>query len=252
MDPSYRDLRLPLRQRVPVTVVVVPHVVMVQKRRALTLPRLAQSPLVPVGHHLRPVRVQRRYQQDDRLIQDPQHRSVCARCQTVRDPYRSLERSHLRRVDRRRDQDHYSTLGKQILCLQLRVHQPRIRQSPLDLLVAIQAGQIVRTRYCQHHEGAPQCRHPQRIQQHSIAALRQRLRVARDLVPVRQSPIHPQLEPQHRIGARNRRIDLGLGERPSRKRESHQSERESDPHLLPFHLVLELAPWRLPVSRCGL
>ncbi len=204
VDLSHRQLRLDLRERVPVPVVVVAHVVMVQERRIRTLPRLAQRALVPVDHQLAPVRVQRRHQQQDHLVQDLARGLVIPRRQMVSQAHRHLVAPHFVRVDPGGDQDDGPTLLDQARRLHLRVHAPRVRQAPLDLQVVVQPGQVRWARDRQCHERSTQRRLTQRVQDHPVAGRRQRLQVGGDLGPVRQLPVRPHLVPQNRGWRRDR------------------------------------------------
>ena len=64
------QLRLDLREGVPVAVVVVADVLVIKLRRRRALVGRAQGLVVPVLHDVHAVRVQRGHEQDDRVAQD--------------------------------------------------------------------------------------------------------------------------------------------------------------------------------------
>ena len=65
-----RELRLDLRERVPVAVVIVAGVFVIELRRISSFVRRAESFVVPVLDDVNAVRIQRRHEQDDRVVED--------------------------------------------------------------------------------------------------------------------------------------------------------------------------------------
>ncbi len=189
--------RLLLGEGVPVTVVVVPHIVVVQERRPAPLPRPPERALVPVHHQLAAVGVQRRHQQQDDPVQDHPRRGVIARGQMVHQPHGHLVATHLGGVDPTGDQYDRPALGDQLLGLLLRRHPPRIGQLALDVQVMVQTRQVVGAGDGERHERPIQRSGAQRVQPHPRARRRQLSQVAGDLGPVRQLAIGAHPEAQH-------------------------------------------------------
>ncbi len=83
VQPGNNQLRLLLRQHVPVAVVVMAGVLVVQLRRERALPGRAQRALIPVGDDVHAIGVQRRNQDQHRIREDRARRGIIGGCHTV-------------------------------------------------------------------------------------------------------------------------------------------------------------------------
>ena len=69
MDLIDSDLGFDLREGVPVAIVIVPGVLVVNRRRLAAFVRCAQRLVVPVLHNVHAIGIQRWHQQDDRVLE---------------------------------------------------------------------------------------------------------------------------------------------------------------------------------------
>ena len=88
VDLIDRELRLDLREGVPIAVVIVADVLVVKLGRIGAFVRRAESFLVPVIDDINAIRVQTWHEQDDRVLQNLLNFGVIAAREFVRDKHR--------------------------------------------------------------------------------------------------------------------------------------------------------------------
>ena len=129
--------RLLLRQNVPVAIVVVPDVLLIELRRRGPLERSAQRLPVPSRHDIHPIRIERRREQKDRVVENGLEARLVLGQQPVGELDRGVRRRKFGRVNRAGDQHDRLALGDQRLGDRPR-RGARIGQLLLDLDVAVE------------------------------------------------------------------------------------------------------------------
>ena len=123
---------LHLRERIPVTVVVVARVVVIDLRRLRAFRRRAERLPIPIAHDVDAVGVLTGYQHDDRFLQNLARFGRVAANQSVRDDQRRRKSAHFRRVNARCDEHDIATVGEQAFAVSVGAFA-RIEQLLLDL-----------------------------------------------------------------------------------------------------------------------
>ena len=129
-----------LREGVPVTVVVVTHVVVVNLRRRRALGLCPEGGAVPVADDVHAVRILRGDENDDRVREDRACFGRVAASEAVGEHERRGESPGFGRMDRGGDQDDVFPRREQRLELILPAEQ-RVHELALDHLIAIQVFQ---------------------------------------------------------------------------------------------------------------
>ena len=127
-------LRLGQVEREAITVVVVPGILLVQPRQPGRLVRRPDILHVPVGDHLRPVRIDRRRDDADDAVQHPLRFLVGPADAVVDELGGGLRRRNLARMQRKGLDDDGTTFGHELPRLALG-EPARIRETRVDLLV---------------------------------------------------------------------------------------------------------------------
>ena len=99
VDLLDRQAVLGLREHEPVAVVVVAGVGLIDLRRRAPLERRAERLRVPLLDEVPAIRVQRRHEQQDDIIENLPRRRVVLRGEVVREAHRHHRRAHFSRVD---------------------------------------------------------------------------------------------------------------------------------------------------------
>ena len=205
LHSSYRQLRFHLREHVPVAIVVVPNVGMKDFHRLRAFERRAHVLAIPLRHHVLAIRIHRWHQQENHVIQNlAVLRSVFGQ-QPVDVFHGRLRGRHFVGVYRAGDEYHGTSLRGQFRRFIL--GEPAwVRQTLLDLQVAIEMTQVVGGRNGQLDERFPPRRFPNFLELDAVRRCgRQFLKVIDYLPPIGQFAILPHVETQHGIGVRNLR-----------------------------------------------
>ena len=185
------ETRLHLRQHEPVAVVVVPDVLVVQPWQRATLIASALVAAIPADNRIETIGIHRRdHQHDDRI---EEHAQIGIGDEPISERHAHLARCDFGRVNVVADQHHRRLRTPE--AREDRVAQaPRIGEQRLRALDLCQP-RLIGGR-CNHHEQerAPFRRAPQRIDTHVAAALRQRVHVSADLLPIGEQGIGAGLE----------------------------------------------------------
>jgi hypothetical protein len=122
----------------------VPDVLLIQPRQARELVWGADVLHVPLGHHLLPVRVDRRPQEEDHVVEDGfDVRIGRAAHEVIEELRRVLRSGDLRGVQAAVDVHECPAVTRQLACVG--VGQPLgMRETPRDLAVAIDLAEVVR------------------------------------------------------------------------------------------------------------
>jgi hypothetical protein len=128
-------LRLFEIEHEPITVVVVPGIVVIKLRRFRALVGRAERFAIPVGNDVNAVRVGRRDEQEDRVLQNLARLRVFGGGQFVSELHGHLRGDDLGRMNRTGDDDHGFPFAQQRIAFRLALHEARVGQPPLDVLV---------------------------------------------------------------------------------------------------------------------
>ena len=210
--------RLRLRKDIPVAIIVVPHVALPQLRRRRTFERRAQRLAIPLGHDIDAVRIQRRHQQHDVILQNGPEARRILRDQPVRKLHGAVSRRHFGGVNGASDQHHILAAADELLGLR-GGGDARIGQAPLLFPVAIEMAQRVGRRDGRDNQWPPVDALAVLVNADLVARLRQRVEVSRDPGPVQQLAIRPHAVTEVRF----RRGDGGPGREAAQQQLSAES-----------------------------
>src|SRR6266705_6860571 len=240
VDRVHDELRLHLREGVPVAVVVVPHVVVIQLGRIAALGGGSECAGVPPRHDGHAVGVERRHEPENHVVEDLPRCGARVAREPVGEDGRGEVPADFVRMDAGSDEDDGLRVAQRLLSLSGRLEGAGVGEPRVELPVALQLPQVLGARDYERDERRAQGRLAELTVPHPVARLGERLIVARQRRPVGELPVIAGIEPEHRarggdLGRRGRsdaRARGGaaprlLGRRGSRGREPRR-EQERD------------------------
>ena len=193
------QLRLDLREGVPVPVVVVPRVVVVQLGRVGPFGGGAERAVVPVRDDRHAVGVERRNEQQYHVLEDPAGGGAGVAREAVGEQRGRQVPTHLVRMDARGDEHDGAAVAQRLLLLAPAVDGARVGESGVELTVAVEVLQVGRARDHQRDERRAQRGLAELVVAHPVAGLRQRLVIAQQHGPVGEFPVLAGLEAEDRF-----------------------------------------------------
>ena len=226
VEVAQRELRLLLREHVPVAVVVVADVGLVEQRRARALERRPQLLPVPLAHDVGPVRVVRGDHEQHGRVEHRAHVRVVARREPVQQPQRRERPADLGRVDRVGHRDDRLAVAHQALGLRVReaarVCEPRVRSADL-----LEPRMVRLRRHRGDHERSALRGLADLLDAHASGCRVERAEVAEHLPPIGELAILARDEAEHSLGRRNTRRSRGLGRKQRRGHEGRRRTHET-------------------------
>jgi hypothetical protein len=190
----YGELRLLLRERIPVPVVVMADVELVQPWRRRALIGRPHVLHIELGDPVQPVRIERGDVEQDDIVEDLEHVGIIRRREPVQHARCREAAADLGGVDLMRNQDHGPHVAQHRLQLSVVADRARVRQLALHGEVLVEAGVILGARHGQHDKGSSHRRGAERVELHPGARLGELLPVAEELIPVGELAIGADLE----------------------------------------------------------
>ena len=207
VDRVHDQLRLDLRERVPVAVVVVPDVGVIELGWVAALGRGAERAAVPVGDDRDPVGIERRYEPENHVVEDrPGGGARVAREPVGEQGGRKVSADFVG-VNPRRDEDDGLPGPQRLLHVLRALGGARVGEPRVELPITIQQPQVLGARDRKRDERRAQGGAPQFVVADPVARLRERLVIANQRRPVGQLAIVARLEAEHGT----RRGDAGRG-----------------------------------------
>src|SRR5712692_3235058 len=144
------ELRLDLRERVPVAIVIMTSVLVIKLRRIGAFVRRAQRLVVPVLDDVHPVRIRGRHQQDDCVAQNLLNLWLVRRSQTISNQHAGKIRADFRRMNAAGDRYDRLAAGNQRARFAIgerwisrRTQKTRVGELSLNLLEFIESLKIL-------------------------------------------------------------------------------------------------------------
>ena len=198
VETVHDELRLDLRERIPVAVVVVTRVAMVELGRAAAFRRRAEGLRVPPADDVDAVGVQRRHQDEDGAVECGADLRAGAACEPIRDLQRREEPADFRRVHARGDEHDGARLRDEERGRRRVRREPRVREAPLHLAQRRELAEVGRARD-EDGEEWKSVRGPAELPDaHPVARSVERAKIVDDGSPLDESPLRPGREAQDR------------------------------------------------------
>jgi len=192
----HRELRLLLRERVPVTIVVVTHVELIEPGQRSSLETGPDVFPVIVDHPLQSVGIERGNVEQDHVVQDLSNCRIVGRGELPQEPRSHLGAPDLRGVDAVRHQDHGLAVRDETVQLGRTRDPSRVRELHLDPPQLVDVRLVPRAGHRQHHERPSHGGRAERVDGHAPTRFSEFLVVGSELAPVGQLPVGPDLEPE--------------------------------------------------------
>ena len=206
VDRIHDQLRLDLRERIPVAVVVVPGVGVIQLGRVRPFGRRPEGATVPVGDDRDPIGVERRHEPQNHVVEDRPRGGTGVAREPVREQGGRQVSADFIGVNPRRDEDDGLPAPQRLLDV-LRALGPGVRELGVELPIAIQQPQVLGARDRERDERRAQRGVPQLVVSNAVARLGEGLVIADQGRPVGQFAILARIEAEHCT----RRWDTGRG-----------------------------------------